>query len=187
MFYVIITRIGTVYKLKNETPRSKQSKETRFISPWLAYPLAIIVWWVIPWGISLVTIRHGWVAGHPAIWNLLGLIPVLIGTIGLLWGVSVHSAQSPEGLEWELDKSYLLVCGMYAFSRHPMYLSELILMMGWVIFYANAALLVAFGFWYLFFNFYQIPLEEKILEARFGETYRDYKKKTPRLFGKLRR
>src|SRR6266511_5249 len=126
-----------------ESPNQKSSKRVKFLSSWLAYPLALIVWEVLPWAISLLTPRYGWIEGRPSIWNLLGLIPVLIGTIGLLWGVAVHSAQSPQGLEWELDKSYLLMRGMYAFSRHPMYLSELILILGWVIFYGSIALLVA--------------------------------------------
>jgi protein-S-isoprenylcysteine O-methyltransferase Ste14 len=99
----------------------------------------------------------------------------------------VHSAQSPEGIEWELDKSYLLQRGMYAYSRHPMYLSELILLLGWIIFYGSVALVIAFVIGYLLFNYYAMPQEERILEAHFGEAYRQYKKKVPRWLGKIRR
>jgi protein-S-isoprenylcysteine O-methyltransferase Ste14 len=166
---------------------SEQPKKTKFLSAWLAYPMALLVWEVLPWAISLLTHRYGWTDGRPSIWNLLALIPVLIGTMGLLWGVAVHSAASPQGMiEWELDKSYLLRRGMYAFSRHPMYLSELILISGWVIFYGSIALLVASIAWFLFFNYYAMPQEERILEAHFGDTYREYKKKVPRWFGKSR-
>jgi protein-S-isoprenylcysteine O-methyltransferase Ste14 len=170
-----------------ENPNREPPKKTKFLSPWLAYPLALIVWEVLPWAISLLTPHYGWMAGHPSIWNLLGLIPVLIGTVGLLWGVAVHSAQSPEGLEWELDKSYLLMRGMYAFSRHPMYLSELILILGWVIFYGSISVLVATVVSFLVFNYYAVPNEERILEAHFGEAYHDYKNRVPRWFGKFRR
>jgi protein-S-isoprenylcysteine O-methyltransferase Ste14 len=166
-------------------PNSGQPKRAKHLSPWLAYPLALIVWWVLPWAISLLTPHYGWAAGRPSLWNLLGLIPVLIGTIGLLWGVAVHSAQSPEGIEWELDKSYLLQRGMYAYSRHPMYLSELILLFGWIILYGSVALVIAFVIGYLLFNYYAMPQEERILEAHFGEAYREYKKKVPRWFGKI--
>ena len=141
----------------------------------------------MPWAISLLTPHYGWAAHRPGIWNLLGLIPALIGTIGLLWGVAVHSAQSPQGIEWELDKSYLLQRGMYAYSRHPMYLSELILLFGWVIFYGSVALVIAFLIWYVFFNYYAIPQEERILEEHFGESYCEYKTKVPRWFGKIQR
>ena len=163
-----------------------QPKRTKFLSPWIAYPLALIVWEVLPWALSLLTPRYGWVAGHPSPWNLLGLIPVLVGTTGLIWGLALHSAQSPEGIEWELDRSYMLRGGLYAFSRNPMYLSELTLLFGWVIFYGSVALLIALVAWGLFFNYYQVPLEERILEAHFGKAYREYKNKVPRWLGKAR-
>lgn len=166
---------------------NEQPKRTKFLSPWLAYPMALLVWEGMPWAISLLSPRYGWTAGRPGIWNLPGLIPVLIGTIGLLWGVAAHSAGSPRGMiEWELDKSYLLTRGMYSFSRHPMYLSELILISGWVIFYGSAAVLIASVVWFVFFNYYAMPNEERVLEARFGEAYREYKKKVSRWFGRTR-
>ena len=164
--------------------KNQELRKTKFLSPWLAYPLALIVWEGLPWAISLLTPRYGWTNDRPSIWNLLGLIPALFGTIGLLWGVAVHSAQSPAGIEWEMDKSYLLRSGLYAFSRHPMYLSELILLFGWVIFYGSFALVIWFVAWFIFFNYYAMPKEERILEAHFGESYREYKDRVPRWFGK---
>lgn len=168
-------------------PNNGQPKKTRFLSPWLAYPLALLVWEGLPWGISFLSPRYGWTSGHPGLWNLLGLIPVLLGTAGLIWGVEVHSAQSTQGIEWELDKSYLLKHGLYTFSRNPMYLSELVLMLGWVIFYGSVAVLIAFAIAYAFFNFYIVPTEERVLEAHFGEAYREYKNQVPRWFGKIQR
>jgi protein-S-isoprenylcysteine O-methyltransferase Ste14 len=164
-----------------------QPKKAKFLSPWLAYPLALIVWEGMPWAISLLTFRYGWVAGRPGFWNLLGLIPALVGTVGLLWGVYLHSAQSSAGIEWALDKSYLLMRGPYSFSRHPMYLSELILLFGWVIFYGSIALLIACVVWFLFFNYYAMPQEERVLETHFGQAYSEYKSKVPRWLGKIRR
>lgn len=87
----------------------------------------------------------------------------------------------------EPDKDYLLRNSLYAYSRNPMYLSELILMLGWVIFYGSAVLLIAFVAWTLFFNFYQVPLEKRILEAHFDESYREYKRRVPRWFGRIRK
>jgi protein-S-isoprenylcysteine O-methyltransferase Ste14 len=163
---------------------SNQPKKSKYLSLWLALPLALLVWEGLPWAISLQTPRYGWTEGRPGIWNLLGLIPVIIGTLGLLWGVAVHSAQSPHGIAWELDKSYLLTHGMYAYSRHPMYLSELILLFGWIIFYGSFALIIWFVAWYIFFSYSAMPKEEHILEAHFGESYREYKNRVSRWFGK---
>ena len=170
---------------RSDDPHPEPSKG-KVLSVWLAYPLALIAWWILPWAISLLTPHYGWASGRPSIWNLAGLLAVLPGTIGLLWGVAAHSAQSPGGIEWELDKSYLLRRGLYAFSRHPMYLSEMILLFGWVIFYGNIALILTWVLWFLFFNYYAIPQEERVLEAHFGEAYREYMKKVPRWFGGIR-
>lgn len=168
-------------------PDSDQPKKTKVLSVWLAYPLALIVWEVVPWAISLLTARHGWTAGRPGFWNLIGLILVPLGTAGLIWGVWLHSTQSPAGIEMELDKNYLLKRGPYAVSRHPMYLSELTLLLGWVIFYGSVAVLTAFVIWWLFFNFYAMPTEERTLETHFGEAYREYKNQVPRWVGRIRR
>lgn len=152
---------------------------------WQAYPLALFVWGVLPWAISWLAPHYGWIAGRPSAWNLLGLIPALVGITGLLWGMALHAGESAEGIEWEMDKSYLLRRGLYAVSRHPMYLSELILLLGWVILYGSIALVIAFFVWYVFFKYYAIPHEERVLEAHFGEAYREYKHKVPRWFGKI--
>jgi protein-S-isoprenylcysteine O-methyltransferase Ste14 len=165
-------------------PHNGQPKSPKFLPLWQAYSLALFVWDVLPWTISLLARRFGWAAGLPGLWNWLGLVPVLAGTAGLMWGLSVHS-RSPEGIEWELDRSYLLKGGMYSFSRNPMYLSELILLFGWVVFYGSIPVLIGLLAWGLLFNFYQIPLEERVLEARFGETYRRYKSKVRRWFGRV--
>lgn len=173
----------STFGIPNGEPRNKAKR----LSVWLAVPLALITWEVLPWVISLSAPHYGWIAGRPSLWNLLGLIPLLVGTTGLLWGLALHSAQSPEGIEWELDKSYLLMRGPYAYSRHPMYLSELTLLAGWVIFYGSVAVLVAFLAWLVLFVFYAMPGEERALEAHFGEAYRAYKARVPRWLGLPRR
>ena len=171
----------------SHNPNSGETKKARSLPLWQAYPLALMVWAVLPWAISLLTPCYGWAAGRPGPMNLLGLIPVLVGITGLIWGMAVHSTQSPKGIEWDLDRSYLLRGGLYNFSRNPMYLAELLLMLGWVIFYGSVAVLIALVAWALFFIFYQVPLEERTLEAHFGEAYREYKGRVPRWLGRSQR
>jgi protein-S-isoprenylcysteine O-methyltransferase Ste14 len=86
----------------------------------------------------------------------------------------------------ELAQRYLLRHGPYAFSRNPMYLFELTLMFGWVIFYGSVAVLIAFGIACAVLNFINVPLEERALQARFGEVYLEYQRSVPRWFGKIR-
>ena len=158
-------------------PKDRQQKT---VSRWLAYLLFVFVWVVIPWLLSLLTPRYGWVQGHPGVWNLLGLIPVMVGLAGSLATLDLHFAKSNQRLNWELDKNYLLRDGTYSFSRNPMYLFELILLFGWVLSYGSIAVLAAF-------HFYIVPQEERVIEAHFGDTYREYKRKVSRWFGLSRR
>src|SRR5512139_1226889 len=111
------------------TDNSKQehSKKVRILPRWLAFAMAFIVWCVVPWAISLLTPHYGWVSDRPGFWNLLGLILVAAGIAGFLWAFGLHFTEAPQGVEWKITQSYLLKHGPYAFSRNPMYLSELVI------------------------------------------------------------
>lgn len=167
-----------------ENPNQEQLKR-KSIPLWVGFIAALFVWEVIPWAISLLMPRYGWTADRPGAWNFLGLIPVVIGNFGLFWGILAHSAQTPRRIDFELDKPYLLTDRLYRYSRNPMYVAELILMFGWVIFYGSVAVMIGWVAWWAFFNFYVIPQEERVMEASFGEAYREYKKQVPRWLGKI--
>ncbi len=160
---------------------------------WMALIVAFIFWLVgvplfygvLPWAISLLMTHYGWSESRPTNWNLLGLIPVVTAIACLMWIMVQHFAQTsslPGRVEMERTPSYLLQRGPYAFSRHPMYLAELALLFGWSIFYGSVAVLIAFLVACVFCNFIHVPREERALEARFGDTYREYKNSVPRWF-----
>ncbi len=161
---------------------------------WMALSVALFFWvvgvplvhGVLPWAISLLTPRYGWVEGRPGIWNLLGLIPVVFGTACLIWIMVLHFAQTPERVEIERTPQYLLKRGPYAFTRNPMYLAELALWLGWALLYGSVAAFIAFLVMWPMMNFIAVPREERALEVRFGETYRQYRNRVPRWLGRTR-
>src|SRR5262245_60411628 len=106
-----------------QTPASPNPKPRASIPLWLGVVLALLVWWALPWALSLLTPYWGWAAGLPGPWNWLGLIPVGLGTAGLIWGLLWHSAQTPRRLDMEPAKNYLLSDGLYRYSRNPMYVA----------------------------------------------------------------
>lgn len=142
---------------------------------------------VIPWAISLLALRHGWIAGHPAKWNWLGLIPVAAGTSVIAWCASLHVREIPHGFALETTPEYLLFKGPYKYSRNPIYLAILPIWFGWVIFYGSAsvgAVLVGLLVAWLPLGTLIVGREERNLEARFGESYVAYKKTVPRWIGR---
>lgn len=78
--------------------------------------------------------------------------------------------------------SRLVTSGLYKYSRNPMYLALLLLLLGFGLFQGNAFnTLVAAGFvWYM--NRFQIMPEERILFDKFGKDYKTYLTATRRWF-----
>lgn len=165
------------------------------IPRWMALILGFFVWLVaiplahgvLPWVISLILPRYGWAEGRPGILNLLGLIPTLIGATGLIWIMIVGFAQAPESVTLEWNTTFLLMRGPYAFTRNPMYLSELGLWLGWAFFYGSIPVFIGFVILCAVIDFVVLPREERALETRFGEAYFQYKRTVPRWIGKARR
>jgi protein-S-isoprenylcysteine O-methyltransferase Ste14 len=110
-----------------------------------------------------------------------------MGLAGVVWGLVPHFTAAPQGWQFELTPQYLLRRGPYRFSRNPIYLAYGPLWLGWIVFYGSAALLLTCVVGWFFVNSVLIPSEERKLEARFGEAYRDYKRTVPRWLGRVRR
>jgi protein-S-isoprenylcysteine O-methyltransferase Ste14 len=151
----------------------------------------------LPWALSLLTPRLGWADSGPGAWNLVGLVPVAGGILGLVWVFGTMFAQFPNLPEVvELDEGerlltatsrILITHGPFAFSRNPMFLSGLIVWLGWALFYGSVLILVVTAVLWALANAFKVPGEERGLEARFGEAYRDYRRRVPRWIGPIRR
>ncbi len=158
-----------------------------WMTPIFLTVLFLLVHVATPWALSWLSTRHGWVNRRPGKRNLLALIPVVAGIAGTIWMIALHFRASPDTfLEWKPGQK-LLMRSPYAVSRNPMYLFELTFWFGWTLFYGSLPVLIGFLLWLTVFNFVIVPWEERDLEARFGEAYRQYKSKVPRWLGKTRR
>jgi steroid 5-alpha reductase family enzyme len=156
-------------------------------TPWIVLSggtLAVHV--ALPLALSLITRRYGWVDGRPGFWNLIGLIPVATGLVMIAWGGSLHIIRRTGSFWPEKTSRYMLVEGPYRFSRHPMYLLELVMWMGWAIFYGSIPVLIAFAVEWVVFAF-AARYEERQLAACFDEAYLLYQKTVPRWFEPIRR
>ena len=168
----------------------RQRTAPRSIPRWAAFALAPLVWLVaiplvhgvVPWAVSWLGPRYGWHDGIPSYWNLIGLIPVLAGAIVLLWLMVVgfvHAAKMLERVELNWRPNILLTSGPYRFCRHPMYVGELALWIGWATLFGSPVVLVCL-IAFLIVVGRLAPKEERDLEAAFGEQYREYMNAVPR-------
>ena len=70
--------------------------------------------------------------------------------------------------------------GPYAVTRHPMYTGLLTMLPGAALVWDSAITLLLAALLLVPFHI-QTRLEEPLLEAHFGEAYRDYRRRVPRL------
>ena len=70
----------------------------------------------------------------------------------------------------------LITCGLFKFSRNPMYLGTVLILLGIAIYFGKVTLFFAPLAYIITTNIFTISLEEKILKKTFGEEYLNYKK-----------
>ncbi len=71
--------------------------------------------------------------------------------------------------------SSLVVTGVYRFTRNPMYLGLLVVLLGWAVLLANAVAFVWLPAFVLYMNRFQIAPEESALASLFGPEFTDYR------------
>jgi protein-S-isoprenylcysteine O-methyltransferase Ste14 len=141
---------------------------------------------LLPLFLSIPFARYGWISGIPGLWNEVGLLLALSGTILIGWTVKVHRTHAPQGQSLDMVPNHLLIQGPYRYSRNPMYLGYLLLWLAWTIFYGSISVLAGLTILSVFAQFILVPREERSLDLKFGDEYRRYKKQVPRWF-RLRR
>lgn len=72
------------------------------------------------------------------------------------------------------ESSVLVTRGVYRWTRNPMYLGMLIVLVAWGFFVSNAAAFLVLPLFILYINRFQIVPEERVLRSRFGAQFDDY-------------
>src|SRR4051794_16193375 len=70
--------------------------------------------------------------------------------------------------------SSLVSSGVYRYTRNPMYLGFLLILLGWAVFLSNVLALVVLPVFVLYMNRFQISPEERVLASLFAEEYAEY-------------
>lgn len=116
---------------------------------------------------------------------LVGLSFILIGEL-----VRINAVRYAGGATRTMNVGAPSLCmsGPYSFTRNPLYLGNMIIYLGFVLFSGGPFLIETFIFVLMFFTFQYsmiISLEEETLNKKFGKAYTAYKKNVPRLFPRL--
>lgn len=99
---------------------------------------------------------------------IAGLVAGMLGVVAFRGaGTTVNPLQPAAA-------SQLVVSGIYRWTRNPMYLGMLIVLVGWGVFLANALAIALAAALIPVMNHLQIGPEERILAARFGSSFAAY-------------
>jgi protein-S-isoprenylcysteine O-methyltransferase Ste14 len=74
----------------------------------------------------------------------------------------------------------LITSGIYRFSRNPIYLGMLLVMIGWAVALTSPVALVLSAAFALYIDRFQIRPEERTLSALLGQDYQDYAERVRR-------
>ncbi len=76
--------------------------------------------------------------------------------------------------------SRLVVTGLYGISRNPMYVGATLILLALALFFEDGVAVMTALSYPIYLNFFQIIPEERALESKFAEEYREYKKRVRR-------
>ncbi|ELS8946938.1 methyltransferase family protein [Vibrio fluvialis] len=105
---------------------------------------------------------------------------VLSGVIGIAGVVQFHRAKTTVNPTKPHEASTVVDSGIFHYSRNPMYLALLLLLLGFAYWHQNVASLLVVALFVIYMNRFQIQPEERVLERLFGRAYTDYKARVRR-------
>ncbi len=142
---------------------------------------ALLAFLALP-GIVAFAVPIAWLVAtsRTALVQPLGLLPLLAGCAGLLWCVRDFYVFGKGTLAPWSPPRHLVTVGLYRYSRNPMYVSVLLIVLGWASSFAVPGL-----YWYaigvgISFHLRVVFGEEPWLAQTHGATWDDYTRRVRR-------
>jgi protein-S-isoprenylcysteine O-methyltransferase Ste14 len=144
------------------------------IPPLIQYLLCASLVWAISQFLPSFTVNHVFLKAAGGLLLLCGV--TLLGSAVLAF-IKHKTSVNPVNLD---QTQCLVTNGFYRYSRNPMYLGFLLLLIGQAACLRNLTALIAPMIFYAVMTTLQIKPEEKALTLKFGEAYIAYCQKTRR-------
>jgi protein-S-isoprenylcysteine O-methyltransferase Ste14 len=121
-----------------------------------------------------------WIAGGPipsptlAPRSLAGVLLLMAGAAGYLW-CQWEFVTFGRGTPAPIDPpKHLVIRGPYRVLRNPMYVSVLLVVLGWSVYLRSSPLLLYAGALWVMVHIFVVAIEEPSLRRRFGDPYVQY-------------
>jgi protein-S-isoprenylcysteine O-methyltransferase Ste14 len=130
------------------------------------------------WQVSRVfpAIKVGipWAGAIAAGCAVAGVLVAVAGVVAFRKARTTVNPTTPQA------SSTIVSSGVYRWSRNPMYLGMAMALVGWAMYLSNVVAFLLVPAFMLYMNRFQIQPEERALEAKFGDPYRDYLRRVRR-------
>ena len=140
--------------------------------------LVAVIFALLMWLIGLLTADAEFLASYR--WELSLSIFCVGALFSLLGVVSFNRAKTTVNPTTPDASSALVTSGIYRYSRNPMYVGFLFMLLAWGFLLANVySIALTLGFM-VYLNHFQIKPEEKMLNRIFGSAFCEYEKQVRR-------
>lgn len=107
----------------------------------------------------------------------LGVMGLSLGIMGVTQFRIAQTTPNPQALE---KVSSLVTSGVYQYSRNPMYVGLVLILLGWAFYLSHFLAFVLLPIFILYMTRFQIQPEERMMAQKFGKIYQDYLNKVRR-------
>ena len=121
-----------------------------------------------------------WLTGGFQLAQPWGLVLLTLGLIGILWCIrDFYVAGKGTLAPWSPPEKLVRV-GLYRYSRNPMYISGVLILLGWAVSFCSWVLLIYALLIVIGFSLRVVHYEEPTLARQFGKEWEDYASRVPR-------
>jgi len=144
---------------------------------------ALLAFLALP-GVVAFAVPASWLlaAGHTQLVQPLGLVPLIVGCLALLWCVRDFYVRGKGTLAPWSPPANLVVVGLYRYTRNPMYVAVTLILVGWAVSFGLPGLYVYAGIVALAFHLRVVFGEEPWLARKHGAQWHEYARRVPRWF-----
>ena len=107
--------------------------------------------------------------------TILGIGLGIVGLSSAIMGVTqfkkAQTTPNPQALE---KVSSMVTSGIYQYSRNPMYLGLVLILLGWALYLSHLLAFVLVQIFIVYIARFQIQPEESVLTKKFGQAYQNY-------------
>lgn len=124
--------------------------------------------------------RGGAVAIELQATSFAAVAVIAAGAAILLWCVAQFAFEGQGTLAPIDPPTRLVQRGLYRYTRNPMYVGALLVLVGQVLLFRSRPLAVYAAAWFVVVNLFVMFYEEPALHRRFGAAYDEYCRRVPR-------